>query len=139
MAPEADATSRPTTRDRFITSNYTLSNVTDLRGSADNSWPRRITSSPLIWIVLFAFRAAAASLDPLSVAAAAEYSDSNHGTSFLVIQDGRTLVEQDAGTPRKIYSGTKAFWGLAALAATEDGLLSLDGPVADSLPEWREE
>jgi CubicO group peptidase (beta-lactamase class C family) len=59
------------------------------------------------------------------------------GTSFLAIQHGQTLLEQGAREPHKIYSGTKAFWGLAALAAAEDGLLSLDEQVADVIPAWR--
>jgi CubicO group peptidase (beta-lactamase class C family) len=59
-----------------------------------------------------------------------------------VIQRGRTLCEQypDSGsaeTPRRIYSGTKAFWNLAALAAAQDGLLNLDEPVADTITRWR--
>src|SRR4029077_2201815 len=81
-------------------------------------------------------------LDPAAVHAAAAYSASHKGTSFLVIQHGRKLIEQypaggSAETPRRIFSGTKAFWNLAALAAAEDGLLNLDEPVADTIPTWR--
>jgi CubicO group peptidase (beta-lactamase class C family) len=36
----------------------------------------------------------------------------------------------------KIYSGTKAFWIVAALAAQEDGLLDLDEFAATTLREW---
>src|SRR5205814_2887320 len=42
-----------------------------------------------------------------------------------------------ADTLRKIYSGTKAFWNLGALAAMEGGLLKLDERVADTIPEWQ--
>src|SRR6184192_4881962 len=77
------------------------------------------------------------SLDPAAVSAAAEYSARHHGVSFLAIQDGRTLLEQNAKTAHKIYSGTKAFWDLAALAAAEDGLLRLDERVADTITSWR--
>jgi CubicO group peptidase (beta-lactamase class C family) len=45
----------------------------------------------------------------------------------------------NANTARRIFSGTKAFWNLAALAAAEDGLLSLDEPVAETIPSWRNE
>jgi CubicO group peptidase (beta-lactamase class C family) len=72
-----------------------------------------------------------------AVAAAAAYSRSTGGTSFLALQNGQTLLEQSAGEPHKIYSGTKAFWGLAALAAAEDGLLTLDEHVAETIPAWR--
>src|SRR5207248_6898447 len=77
------------------------------------------------------------SLDPAEVRAAAEYSAQNRGVSFLAIQDGRTLLEQNANTPHKIYSGTKAFWDLAALAAVEDGLLNLEERVANTVTSWR--
>jgi CubicO group peptidase (beta-lactamase class C family) len=81
--------------------------------------------------------AAKGALDPAAVRAAAKYSASQRGTSLLVIQGGRTLAEDNAGAAHKIYSGTKAFWCLAALAAAQDGLLSLDERVADTIPSWR--
>ena len=93
----------------------------------------------LVWLVLFTIAAKSPSLaiDPASVRAAASYSNGRGGESLLIIQSGKTLYERNADKPRKIYSGTKAFWGLAALAAAEDGLLSLDERVADSIPAWR--
>src|SRR4051812_23487994 len=69
--------------------------------------------------------------------AAADYSRSTGGTSFLAIQNGQTLLEQNANEGHKIFSGTKAFWCLAGLAAAEDGLLSLDENVADTIDAWR--
>jgi CubicO group peptidase (beta-lactamase class C family) len=83
-----------------------------------------------------------ADLDPAHVRAAATYSAEHRGLSMLVIQHGRTLLEEypGGGSPRvacKIYSGTKAFWNLAALAAAEEGLLRLDEPVSATIPEWR--
>jgi CubicO group peptidase (beta-lactamase class C family) len=92
------------------------------------------------WFLLFwllSFTAAASPVNPNAVRAAAAYSASAGGKSFLAIQNGQTLFEQSAGEPHKIYSGTKAFWGLAALAAAEDGLLSLDERVAETIPAWR--
>src|SRR5437868_252564 len=77
--------------------------------------------------------AAISSLDPAAVRMAADYSARHRGVSFLAIQDGRTLLERNAKTAHKIYSGTKAFWDLAALAAAEDGLLRLDERVADTI------
>lgn len=92
----------------------------------------------LLAILLFAGIAAGATpVNPTAVRAAAAYSASQRGTSFLAIQNGQTLLEQSAGEPHKIYSGTKAFWGLAALAAEEDGLLGLDEHVAETIPAWR--
>lgn len=76
---------------------------------------------------------------------AARYSAEHRGASFLVMQQGKTLREEYPGgdggprAARKIYSGTKAFWGLAALAAAEDGLLNLDERVAETIPAWRDD
>ena len=92
----------------------------------------------VVLMLLFAGSSGAITeLDPTAVKAAAEYSARHRGVSFLAIQNGRTLLEQNAEKPHKIYSGTKAFWDLAALAAAEDGLLDLDDHVADSLASWR--
>jgi CubicO group peptidase (beta-lactamase class C family) len=78
-----------------------------------------------------------APVNPTAIQAAANYSRNAGGTSFLAIQGGQTLLEQNANEGHKIYSGTKAFWGLAALAAAEDGLLSLDENVADTIAAWK--
>ena len=108
------------------------------------SWPRpqpvcrqRLEFAALILLSLAGSASAITSLDPAAVRTAAEYSARHRGVSFLAIQDGRTLLEQNAKTPHKIYSGTKAFWDLAALAAAEDGLLNLDERVADTVTNWR--
>jgi len=92
--------------------------------------------------LFLAQQALAQQLDRAAIRAAARYSATHHGTSFLVIQSGKTLFEEypaggSSDTPRKIYSGTKAFWNLAALTAMEDGLLKLDARVADTIPEWQ--
>lgn len=72
--------------------------------------------------------------------AAAEYSARAGGLALLVREHGRTRLESGDACrePRRIYSGTKAFWGLAALAAIEDGLFTPEEPVAAVLPEWRD-
>lgn len=90
------------------------------------------------WLLLvLAETALAAPVNPNALRAAAAYSSSAGGTSFLAVQNGQTLLEQNANEGHKIYSGTKAFWCLAALAAAEDGLLSLDENVANTIQEWR--
>src|SRR5438067_7032194 len=88
-------------------------------------------------VSLFSSTVVASPVNPNAIRAAAAYSRSAGGTSFLVLQDGKTLREQSAGGPRKIYSGTKAFWGLAGLAAADDGLLNLDERVAETIPAWK--
>ena len=91
----------------------------------------------LIGWILVATTAAAAPVNPNALRAAADYSRRAGGSSFLAIQNGQTLLEQNANEGHKIYSGTKAFWCLAALAAAEDGLLSLDDNVANTIDAWR--
>jgi len=109
---------------------------------ASVSWPKLDGLKPssfgmVLLLSLVNAAAAISSLDPAAVRAAADYSARHRGVSFLAIQDGRTLLERNAKTAHKIYSGTKAFWDLAALAAAEDGLLRLDERVADTITSWR--
>ncbi|MFL6527027.1 MAG: serine hydrolase domain-containing protein [Chthoniobacterales bacterium] len=78
----------------------------------------------------------------LDVAAAGHYSRARRGAALLVIQNGKTLLEEypDGEGPnaaRRIYSGTKAFWNLAALGAAEEGLLNLEEPVANTISAWQ--
>src|ERR1044071_6353812 len=95
-------------------------------------------------LFFFALLATGRDLEPAALREAAEYSAAHRGNSLLVIQDGKTLLEQypgkaDADTPQRISSGTKAFWNLAALAAVEDHILDLDERVAGIIPSWRED
>jgi CubicO group peptidase (beta-lactamase class C family) len=106
----------------------------ELGGLMRKMWTMR---SRLVFVLLLAICTKANALDSATVRNAARYSSAQGGTSFLAIQHGQTLFEQNAGEPRKIYSGTKAFWGLAALAAAEDDLLNLDENVAATIPAWR--
>lgn len=90
----------------------------------------------LLWLFLASATATASPVNPDALRAAAAYSNSQGGTSFLALQNGQVVLQQSANEAHKIYSGTKAFWGLAALAAAEDGLLSLDERVAETIPSW---
>ncbi|MBV8279985.1 MAG: beta-lactamase family protein [Verrucomicrobia bacterium] len=74
-------------------------------------------------------------------AAAQKYSVAHRGLSLLVIQDGHVLYEgySDGDSQEKvasIFSGTKGFWCVAAIAAQQDGILDLDEPVRDTITEW---
>ena len=74
--------------------------------------------------------------------AAAEYSASLRGVSFLVIQDGEVVFEDypndgAADNAHPLASGTKSFAGILAAAAVQDGLLSLDENVSDTITEWQ--
>src|SRR5881394_2618448 len=75
-------------------------------------------------------------------ALAAKYSESKRGVSMLVMQNGRTIFEHyanggSAGQRWPIFSGTKSFWGIAALAGVRDGLFKLDELVSDTITEWK--
>jgi len=83
--------------------------------------------------------AAVAEVSDDGVRAAATYSAAHRGTWLLVLERGKTRlnVRQNRGEKAgKIFSGTKAFWSIAALAAQEDGLLDLDERASATLPEW---
>ena len=86
--------------------------------------------------------ARAAEISASDCARAAKYSESKGGAGMLVIQNGRTIFEHYAngGAAERrwpIFSGTKSFWGIAALAAVRDGLFKLDDPVSDTITEWK--
>ena len=65
-----------------------------------------------------------------------------HGLHALLVLQGDSIVAErygdgwDASKPHALYSGTKSFWGVLAVAAEADGLLALDEPVAATLAEW---
>ncbi|MDQ2871841.1 MAG: beta-lactamase family protein [Candidatus Eremiobacteraeota bacterium] len=77
----------------------------------------------------------------LSVDAAAAYAQRHKPSALLMVRGGKVVHESyapsfDANTPHALYSGTKAFWGVAALAAQSDGLLTLDEPVSRTFTQW---
>jgi CubicO group peptidase (beta-lactamase class C family) len=56
--------------------------------------------------------------------------------------DGRIVFEQyDGGgardKPHSLASGAKCFIGPAAVAAVQDGLLRLDDPAVENIPQWK--
>lgn len=84
--------------------------------------------------------------EPVSTAheAAARYLESVNGHAMLVYEDGRLVFERyfsgyQADQPHLLASGTKSFSGFMAVAAQEDGLLTLDEKVGDTLTEWAED
>jgi CubicO group peptidase (beta-lactamase class C family) len=77
----------------------------------------------------------------VNVDGAAAYAD-RHALHALLVQRGDEIVFErygggyDAGKPHALYSGTKSFWGMLAVAAHLDGLLDVDEPVSRTLQEW---
>ncbi len=122
----------------------------DMRGKISKLKTRRHL---LAWIglggagVALPGLAGKATPSPLSRAcleAAAKYCAERKSTAFLVRQGGRVIYESHPNgggrdLPQRIYSGTKGFWGIAAMAAVEDDLMKLDERVADTISEWSDD
>ena len=74
--------------------------------------------------------------------AAADYSKAQTGQATLVMFDGHVIFEQyDNGgavdKPHNLASGAKCFTGSGAVAAVQDGLIKLDNPASENIPEWK--
>ena len=77
-------------------------------------------------------------------AAASDYLARHNGHALLIYHRDELIHEGyfngwSADKPHRLASGTKSFSGIMAIAATEDGLLDLDEPVARTITEWRDE
>jgi CubicO group peptidase (beta-lactamase class C family) len=78
-------------------------------------------------------------------AAAAAYSRTHNGVAMVVMSGDAVVFENyvlptDRFISWKIYSGTKAITGLLAAAAAQDGLIaSVDDFAATYLPEWADD
>src|SRR2546428_3717781 len=116
-------------------------------GSGEPPLPffRRLTGdrcASAIFALLFLISASAvAEIRPSDCARAAKYSESRRGVSMLVMQNGRMIFEHyanggSASGRWPIFSGTKSFWGIAALAAVRDGLFKLEDLVSHTISEW---
>ncbi|MBM3129505.1 MAG: serine hydrolase [Chloroflexi bacterium] len=73
---------------------------------------------------------------------AAAHSAANDGISMLVMVNGQIVFEDypnrgGVDRPHELASGTKSFSCALAVAASADGLLTLDERVADTITEWR--
>ena len=80
----------------------------------------------------------------MNLTAAIAYAARHKPHALLVAQDGEVLhesygAEHGAQTPHALYSGTKSFWGVLAVAAQEDGVLNLEERVAETIPAWGED
>src|SRR5947207_2089878 len=76
--------------------------------------------------------------------AAADYSKSQSGQATLAMFDGKVIFEQyDNGgavdQPHNLASGAKCFTGSGAIAAVQDGLIKLDNPASENIPEWKDD
>jgi CubicO group peptidase (beta-lactamase class C family) len=106
------------------------------------AWKDALRRVPLFIAFLAIPISTNAAVTQASCAAAGKYSDARHGTALLVVQNGQTVFEHYANgggvdAAWKIFSGTKSFWGVAALVAVSEGKLRLEDRVCDTITEWR--
>jgi CubicO group peptidase (beta-lactamase class C family) len=81
---------------------------------------------------------------PMDVAAAIEYARKHALQALLVDRNATTEAAEygdnfGAESPHALYSGTKSFWGVAALRARDEGLLDLDEPVGETISSWNDD
>ena len=93
-------------------------------------------------LALAALTSTSAEIRPENCTRAAQYFEQTRGVSMLVMQNGQVVFERYANGGMvngrwPIFSGTKNFWGIAALCAVRDGLVRLDEHVADTITEWK--
>jgi CubicO group peptidase (beta-lactamase class C family) len=96
----------------------------------------------IVCLALATATSAFGKIRPENCGRAAKYFEKTGGVSMLVMQNGRIVFERYANGGMEnrrwpIFSGTKNFWGLAALCAVRDGLVRLDDRVADTITEWQ--
>ena len=78
----------------------------------------------------------------MAIDAALDYAR-KHQLHAVLVQRGGSIVAEEYGgpttssAPHMLYSGTKSFWGIAALTARDEGLLDLDERVAKTIVEWK--
>ncbi len=77
----------------------------------------------------------------LDAEAALAYARKHGLHALLVARGDELLVQEYAGgfersASHPVYSGTKSFWGVAAVSARADGLLDLDELVGDTVAAW---
>lgn len=93
-----------------------------------------------IWLIATCSGAA----ETTRFAGAAETSRKAQGIAMLVMMGGEVVFEEypnggAATRATELASGTKSFAGVLALCAVEDGLLTLEEKVSETLTEWRED
>lgn len=83
-----------------------------------------------------------AKVAPANLDAGVAYAQ-KHTLHALIVANTREILFESyesgfrAELPHPLYSGTKSFWGTAALHAVKDGLFDLDEPVAGVIPEFK--
>src|SRR5262245_12076838 len=113
-----------------------------MNGSLWSRFAQRSGYGGVALALVLVSQSALAEIQPSDCARAAKYSESRRGSGMLVMQNGRTIFEHyanggSANGRWPIFSGTKSFWGIAALAAAQEGLFKLDDPVSVTISQWK--
>jgi len=113
-----------------------------MNGSSWSRFAQRSGYSGLLLVTFATSPPVFAEIKASDCESAARYSESRRGSGILVMQNGRTIFEHYAngGSANRrwpIFSGTKSFWGIAALAAVQEGVFRLDELVSDTITEWK--
>ncbi len=79
----------------------------------------------------------------MNLEAAAAYAERHALEALRVEREGEAPFERyangfEAASAHALYSGTKSFWGIAAMFAQEEGLLALDEPVGATFEDWQD-
>ncbi len=101
-------------------------------------WLRRTGMAASVAIAM------AAAAQAQDCAALAAFNTERAGVSLVVLRGGELVCEDyanggSAEAGWRLASGTKSFSGIIAAAAVQDGLLTLDERVSDTLPTWGED
>ncbi|HTV74827.1 MAG TPA: serine hydrolase [Candidatus Acidoferrales bacterium] len=80
----------------------------------------------------------------MALEAALAYAQRHTLHALVVAREHAVVYERygdgyDRERAHALYSGTKSFWGVTALAAQQDGILDLDERAAQTLTEWRDQ
>ncbi len=100
----------------------------------------QFTHQTLPVLILFSLAGTAVS-QGYDFAAFQKYSDDRGGQAILIHENGKKIYEKytnfSATTAHRLASGTKSFTGVLVALAADDGLLTFDEKLVDTLTEWR--
>ena len=96
------------------------------------------------WLLLAGLAANPVAPVEAHMTAAADYSKAARGKTCLVTFDGKIVFERydgfgAANTRQMLASGSKSFVGIAAAAAVQDKLITLDDFASDAIVEWKDD
>ena len=105
------------------------------------TYPYTLSLRPFGVGIAFSLLASATTAQGYDFAAFQKYSDDRQGQAILIHENGKTIYEKytnwTATTAHRLASGTKSFTGVLVAMAVDDGLLSFDERLVDTITEWK--